>query len=79
MREIGTVKWFNSAKGFGFIRRANDEEVFVHFSEIQVSGYRTLDEGVEVEFEVLETPKGLQARGVTPTVDQGVSVEAASS
>ncbi len=64
MREIGTVKWFNAAKGYGFIKRASGEEVFVHFTAIGMSGYRTLDEGVQVEFEVLETEKGLQAQNV---------------
>jgi CspA family cold shock protein len=61
VREKGIVKWFNAAKGFGFIQRASGEDVFVHFSAIQSSGYRTLDEGAEVEFEVKTGPKGLQA------------------
>lgn len=65
MREKGSVKWFNAAKGYGFIQRETGEEVFVHFTAIQVSGYRTLEEGAEVEFETLETPKGLQAQNVT--------------
>ncbi len=65
MREKGTVKWFNAAKGFGFIQRENGEDVFVHFSAIQTQGYRTLDEGSNVEFEVLNGPKGLQAANVT--------------
>ena len=64
MRETGTVKWFNAAKGYGFLRRESGEEVFVHFTAIGMSGYRTLDEGVRVEFEVHETDKGLQARDV---------------
>ena len=63
--EQGTVKWFNDAKGFGFISRENGEDVFVHFSAIQISGYRTLDEGARVEFEVTKGPKGLQATNVT--------------
>ncbi len=65
MREKGTVKWFNAAKGFGFIQRENGEDVFVHFSAIQSEGYRSLDEGSNVEFEVLKGPKGLQAANVT--------------
>jgi CspA family cold shock protein len=65
MREKGTVKWFNAAKGFGFIQRESGEDVFVHFSAIQASGYRSLDEGSKVEFEVLNGPKGLQAANVT--------------
>ncbi len=65
MKEKGTVKWFNAAKGFGFIQRENGEDVFVHFSAINMSGYRTLDEGVQVEFSVKRGPKGLQAEDVT--------------
>ena len=64
-KEQGTVKWFNAAKGYGFIRRETGEDVFVHFSAIQDSGYRTLDEGQAVEFEVVRGPKGLQAANVT--------------
>ena len=60
MREKGTVKWFNAAKGYGFIQRENGEDVFVHFSAIQTEGYRSLDEGASVEFEVTRGPKGLQ-------------------
>ena len=65
MREKGTVKWFNAAKGYGFIQRENGEDVFVHFSAIQTEGYRSLDEGASVEFEVTRGPKGLQAANVT--------------
>jgi CspA family cold shock protein len=65
MKEKGTVKWFNAAKGYGFIQRENGEDVFVHFSAIQTEGYRTLDEGSKVEFEVTKGPKGLQATNVT--------------
>ncbi|MDP9169727.1 MAG: cold-shock protein [Acidobacteriota bacterium] len=65
MREKGTVKWFNAAKGFGFIQRESGEDVFVHFSAIESSGYRSLDEGAQVEFEVTKGPKGLQASNVT--------------
>ena len=60
MKEKGTVKWFNAAKGYGFIQRENGEDVFVHFSAIQTEGYRSLDEGARVEFEVTKGPKGLQ-------------------
>ena len=62
--EKGTVKWFNGEKGFGFIQRASGEDVFVHYSAIQTSGYRTLNEGAEVEFDVEKGPKGLQAVNV---------------
>jgi cold shock protein len=64
VREKGVVKWFNAAKGYGFIQRANGDDVFVHFSAIQMNGYRTLEEGAEVEFEVKRGPKGLQAENV---------------
>jgi cold shock protein len=64
VREKGIVKWFNAAKGYGFIQRSNGEDVFVHFSAIQASGYRTLDEGLEVEFEIKRGSKGLQAENV---------------
>lgn len=64
MKEKGLVKWFNAAKGYGFIQRQTGEDVFVHFSAIQSSGYRTLEEGAEVEFEVKTGPKGLQAENV---------------
>jgi len=65
MREKGTVKWFNAAKGYGFIQRETGEDVFVHFSAIQAGGYRSLDEGARVEFEVTNGPKGLQASNVS--------------
>ncbi|MDP3000926.1 MAG: cold shock domain-containing protein [Bryobacterales bacterium] len=64
MREKGAVKWFNAAKGYGFIQRSTGEDVFVHFSAIQMQGYRTLEEGMEVQFEVKKGPKGLQAENV---------------
>jgi CspA family cold shock protein len=60
-REIGTVKWFNAAKGYGFIAREDAEDVFVHYSAIQGDGYRNLDEGQRVEFSVEQGAKGLQA------------------
>ncbi|HEY79708.1 MAG TPA: cold-shock protein [Anaerolineae bacterium] len=64
-REQGTVKWFNASKGYGFIARDDGEDVFVHFSAIQMDGFRTLEEGQRVEFSVESGPKGLQARDVT--------------
>jgi CspA family cold shock protein len=64
-REQGVVKWFNAAKGYGFIQRQSGEDVFVHFSAIQMDGYKTLTEGQQVEFEVTQGPKGLQAESVT--------------
>ena len=60
MKEKGVVKWFNAAKGYGFIQRETGEDVFVHYSAIESSGYRTLDEGAQVEFSVKKGPKGLQ-------------------
>jgi len=62
--EQGTVKWFNAAKGFGFIARQNGEDIFVHFSAIQSGGYRSLEEGQAVEFTVGKGKKGLQAENV---------------
>lgn len=64
-REFGTVKWFNSGKGYGFIEREEGDDVFVHFSAILGEGYRNLDEGQRVEFSTEQGPKGLQATGVT--------------
>jgi cold shock protein len=64
VREKGTVKWFNGAKGYGFIQRSTGEDVFVHFSAIQENGYRTLNEGEMVEFDLLKGPKGFQAANV---------------
>ena len=60
----GTVKWFNAEKGYGFISQPDGADVFVHFSAIQANGYRSLEEGQQVEFEVQEGPKGLQAASV---------------
>ena len=60
----GTVKWFNEAKGFGFITQENGEDVFVHFSAIQGEGFKTLAEGETLEFDVTKGPKGLQASNV---------------
>jgi len=60
----GTVKWFNAEKGYGFISREGGSDLFVHYSAIQGSGYRTLEEGQAVEFEVTQGPKGDQAQDV---------------
>lgn len=65
MREQGTVKWFNESKGYGFIQRSSGDDVFVHYSAIQGDEYRTLQDGSQVEFEVEQGPKGLQAVNVT--------------
>ena len=62
--EQGTVKWFNDAKGYGFISRQSGEDVFVHFSAIQAGGFRSLQEGQAVQFTVTKGPKGLQAENV---------------
>jgi CspA family cold shock protein len=62
--EQGTVKWFNDAKGFGFISRQTGEDVFVHFSAIRSNGFRSLQEGQAVEFDVAKGPKGFQAENV---------------
>jgi CspA family cold shock protein len=64
VKEKGTVKWFNGAKGYGFIQRSTGEDVFVHYSVIQEDGYRSLNEGETVEFECVKGPKGLQAQNV---------------
>lgn len=64
MTEQGVVKWFNGAKGYGFIQRSTGEDVFVHFSAIQENGYKTLNEGEPVKFECQQGPKGLSASNV---------------
>ena len=63
-RETGTVKWFNSSKGFGFIARESGDDVFVHYSSIRGEGYRSLEEGQAVEFDIVEGQKGPQAQDV---------------
>ena len=65
-RQTGTVKWFNDAKGFGFISRENGDDVFVHFRAIQTQGFKSLQEGQKVSFVVVQGQKGLQADQVTP-------------
>jgi len=62
--EQGTVKWFNGSKGYGFIARAQGEDVFVHFKSITMEGFKTLNEGDKVQFDVEQGPKGLQALNV---------------
>jgi len=69
----GRVKWFNNEKGYGFIDYATGEDIFVHYSAIKQDGYKTLSEGQSVEFDLIETPKGLQAINVTATSDMKVN------
>lgn len=64
-RTQGTVKWFNAEKGFGFISQGDGDDLFVHYSEIQSSGFRSLEEGAKVEFEITQGKKGMQASAVT--------------
>lgn len=64
MKEVGKVKWFNDAKGFGFIEREGKNDLFVHFQNIVMKGHRTLNEGEEVSFDIEKTPKGEQAINV---------------
>ncbi len=64
-RETGTVKWFNATKGYGFITRDSGGDVFVHYSAINSKGYRSLEEGQRVQFEIVEGKKGLQAQDVS--------------
>lgn len=65
MKEQGTVKWFSESKGYGFIARPSGKDLFVHYSSIQTNGFRTLNEGDQVEFEIVDGPKGPQAENVT--------------
>lgn len=65
MRQTGTVKWFNDAKGFGFITAEDGTDLFVHFSAIQGNGFKSLPEGAAVEFDTVRGPKGMQAANVT--------------
>ncbi len=64
-RETGTVKWFNATKGYGFITRDSGGDVFVHYSAIQAQGYRSLEEGQRVQFDIIEGKRGLQAQDVS--------------
>lgn len=64
MVRVGKIKWFNNEKGYGFIEGENDEDIFVHYSAIKQDGYKSLSEGQMVEYELLETEKGLQAINV---------------
>ncbi len=64
-RETGTVKWFNATKGYGFITRDSGGDVFVHYSAISATGYRSLEEGQRVQFDIVEGKKGLQAQDVS--------------
>lgn len=68
----GRVKWFNNEKGYGFIDHVTGEDIFVHYSAIKHNGYKTLSEGQLVSFELVETPKGLQAINVTADVDSQI-------
>ena len=68
----GQVKWFNNEKGYGFIDYITGEDIFVHYSEIKQDGYKTLSEGQRVEFDLIETPKGLQAINVVAMSDEKV-------
>jgi CspA family cold shock protein len=70
VRLTGKVKWFNDAKGYGFIERPDGDDVFVHYTAIEGSGFRSLSEGMEVEFEVVDGPKGKQAANVTKVAVQ---------
>lgn len=70
-KEVGKVKWFNTNKGFGFINRENDQEdIFVHYSQIKQKGYKTLNTGDEVTFTMFETKNGLQAKDVTKVLNR---------
>ncbi len=65
LRSKGRVKWFNERRGYGFIEQSDGDDLFVHYSAIQIEGFKTLEEGQEVEFDIVEGPKGLQASNVT--------------
>ena len=65
-KEKGTVKWFSAQKGYGFIAREEGDDIFVHFSDVIVDGFKTLNEGQQVEFSVTDGERGLQAKDVTP-------------
>ena len=65
-RLMGTVKWFNNTKGFGFIERSDGDDVFVHYNQIRGDGFRSLSDGQQVEFSLIETDKGFRAEDVSP-------------
>lgn len=69
---FGNVKWFNNEKGYGFIDYAENADIFVHYSAIKIDGYKTLSEGQRVQFDLIETPKGLQAINVRPSINEKV-------
>jgi len=69
MRMVGKVKWFNNSKGWGFIERSGETDVFVHYSSIEEEGFRTLKEGEDVDFEIIDGPKGPQAENVRKVAD----------
>ncbi len=74
MATIGRVKWFNTKKGYGFITREdNDEDIFVHYTSISGEGYRALEKGEDVQFELVEGPKGLQAQNVSKVPQEATS------
>ncbi|NIS75799.1 MAG: cold shock domain-containing protein [Deltaproteobacteria bacterium] len=64
MKRVGKVKWFNETKGYGFIEKEGERDIFVHYTAIEMEGFRTLREGQKVEYEVLDTPRGPQASSV---------------
>ncbi len=75
MLTIGKVKWFNTKKGYGFITRDdNDEDIFVHYTSISGDGYRALEKGEDVQFELVEGPKGLQAQSVSKVQQEAGSI-----
>jgi CspA family cold shock protein len=77
---IGRVKWFNDAKGFGFIEpEGGGDDVFAHFSSIQMEGFRTLKQGARVSYELIQGPKGAQAQKIQPVVAQDATAQAAST
>ena len=78
-RETGTVKWFNDSKGYGFISRDSGDDVFVHYSDVQGSGFRSLREGQKVEFSVEQGDKGPKAANVRPLDDGGDAAPTSSS
>ncbi len=69
----GIIKWFNNEKGYGFINGNNNEDIFVHYTSIKIEGYRTLEEGQEVSYQLIKTDKGLQATDVTPVKQRELS------